>query len=158
MTTIDLHTHTRKMHIGAAEEEARDAERAKWVGRPLDRRCRWSVHITASDWRQWSLWYASRPPVAARRALCHCSSTWTARARNGSLATRCQRIGGLQFNIFLRFSGCWSTSSRWCADFCSGIFVFFPHSAARAAEGGLVDKRVQVGVPGHGWVGLTLNT
>ena len=42
LTTIDLHTHTRKMHIGAAREEARDAERAQWVGRPLDGRCRWS--------------------------------------------------------------------------------------------------------------------
>ena len=111
LTTIDLHTHTRKMHIGAAREEARDAERAKWVGRPEDGRCRWSVHITASEWLQWPLWCASRPPVTAWRASCHHVSTRTARARKGSSATRCQRIGGLQFNILSRFSSCWSTST-----------------------------------------------
>ena len=78
-----------------------------------------------------------RLPTSGGSAAClvplffHVDGTST---RNGSSATRCQRIGGLQFNIFLRFSGCWSTSSRWCADFCSGIFVFFPHSAARMQQ------------------------
>ena len=44
----------------------------------------------------------------------------------------------------------------------SGIICYVmyanPIYALWATSVGLVGKRVQVGVPGHGWVGLTLNT